>query len=331
MVIGRFANLNDLARALSSRSLVLVASSAMALVGCASFSPRVDLQEPARELGIVAAGNDCPSSSGEVTSRQEAEWRTRAEPAPSATLPRPTRNAYACLSLRDSLSRDSMSECTPDVTSVFATRLEVPRRVRGEMAYVGVDPREYGYDLAPLSNGDLLVEVRIAFTGALAKRPEVSASMSRKLTDAAEIWTRSSVVFGERKNRMRFRFVAVPETEDSHFVIHLVPGEPRTPFDETWGEGWSAHLMAHEIGHMMGLDDEYEQFRKTLGHALGREAAWRADPTIRLSWLRCDLGSLMCDSKGESAVPLPHHYYLIARRRFCRSQSPGFYGPFDPR
>jgi hypothetical protein len=76
-------------------------------------------------------------------------------------------------------------------------------------------------------------------------------------------------------------------------------------------------VLAHEVGHMMGLDDEYPQLRKTLGHALGEEPHWRKDRATRVSWLRCDLGSLMCDSKGADSVPLLHHYYAIARRRFC--------------
>jgi hypothetical protein len=137
--------------------------------------------------------------------------------------------------------------------------------------------------------------------------------MQRKLDRAADLWTEHSP--GEK---VRFRFRAV--TTDAslpHFDVELVPGEPRVPYDVAWGREWSWHLLAHEIGHMMGLDDEYGQLRKTLGHALGEEPRWKEDPALKTAWFQCNIESLMCDSKGEQSQPLAYHYYAILRRRFC--------------
>src|SRR5262249_20674365 len=113
-----------------------------------------------------------------------------------------------------------------------------------------------------------------------------------------------------------FRFRAVDG--GAHFAVDLAPGAPRTPYDVTWGEGWSWHLIAHEIGHMMGLDDEYGQLRKTWGHVLNEDVRWDADAELKANWLQCNLKSLMCDSKGEDSTPQRYHYYVILRRRFCR-------------
>jgi hypothetical protein len=104
--------------------------------------------------------------------------------------------------------------------------------------------------------------------------------------------------------------------------VKLAPGDARTPFDVTWGAEWSWHLLAHEIGHMMGLDDEYGQIDKTLGHAIGADDAWDKDPVVKVRWFACDPHSLMCDSKGEQSTPQRYHYYVILRRRYCRASRP---------
>lgn len=300
----------------------LVASS-VATSACAAFAPHTRLRRPARALDIPTSesGAGCRRSAGDIVSSLLA--------APSSwsgvNLPLDARGDFACLSLRDSMSRDSMAACAPSPEEVWRRPLPARRRVIGDLAYVGIDPREYTYDLVPAKGDDIartMVEVRIHFRGELGGDASAVMAMQNKLTSAAALWSAHSP-----GGRMTFRFLAVSSLDNPHFDIDLVPGEPRTPFDLTWGAEWSAHLIAHEVGHMMGLDDEYEQLRKTWGHAIGREAAWRADPAIRLEWLRCDLGSLMCDSKGEAAVPLPHHYYVIARRRFCRPTTTGFAFP----
>jgi hypothetical protein len=137
------------------------------------------------------------------------------------------------------------------------------------------------------------------------------AEMQAKLARAAAFWTHYSP-----KDDATFRFVVVESGE--HFAVNLAPGAPRTPFDVTWGADWTWHLIAHEVGHMMGLDDEYRQIKKTLGHVIRKDVTWDADPAVKAGWFECNLKSLMCDSKGEDSTPQRYHYYVILRRRFCR-------------
>jgi hypothetical protein len=261
----------------------------------------------ARALGARTAPDGCARGEAELTEATAAALRaSRAH----LHLLGPD---WACLAIEDDLSRDSMGACAPPPDDVFSRPLAFARPVKGEIFYVGLDPREYAYDLFPLPDG-MLVEVRVQLTGGLAGDPDVLAAMQRKMDLAADLWTRHAP-----GGRARFRFVALANGDASpHFDVRLVRGEGRSPFDVAWGTEWSWHLLAHEIGHMMGLDDEYGQLRKTLGHALGREEAWQAQPAEKVEWFHCDPASLMCDSKGETSVPLPYHYYVVLRRRFCR-------------
>jgi hypothetical protein len=221
------------------------------------------------------------------------------------------------LAITDDLERDSMGACTPPPGDVFERSRPFARRIAGEVFYVGLDPREYAYDVVS-REGAFEVEVRVQLTGALASDAGVVLTVQRKMDLAAHLWTTHAP-----GHIARFRFVAVTGDETwPHFQVRLSEGDARTPYDVSWGTEWSAHLLAHEIGHMMGLDDEYGQLKKTVGHALGQEAVWKTQPAEKVDWFHCDPTSVMCDSKGEASVPLPYHYYVILRRRFCRASTP---------
>ena len=288
--------------ALLSRRLARALATMVSLSGCVAV--RVDLAPIASPLSVAAIDGACPYDADALTRATLERWQTTPADA------RPFAREWACIALRDNLAYDTMSECEPPVDDVLAPSRGRSRRIVGEHFYMHVDPREYAYDISVGATLD--VEVRIQMTGDLARDPRVVASMQEKLARAAELWTANA------PSGMRFRFRAeTSDAKDPHFAVTLAPGEPRTPYDTTWGADWSWHVLAHEVGHMMGLDDEYPQIRKTLGHALGQEPRWRRDRAVRAEWLSCDLGSLMCDSKGATSVPLSHHYYVIARRRFC--------------
>ena len=288
----------------------------LALAGCGAYArPPEDphaYASAARALGARVVGDRCPLGVADLTARTIAAW---------GEDPRRYSAEWACVAIVDDLARDSMGSCAPPPDAVFAARGPYARRVTGDVFYVGLDPREYAYDLVagPAGGGSPVdVEVRVELTGPLAREPARVRAMQRKMDLAAAFWTRYAPGGGAR-----FRFLAVTDDGASpHFQVRLAPGEPRSPFDVTWGEDWSWHLLAHEIGHMMGLDDEYGQVKKTVGHAIGEEPTWTVDPIDKIRWFNCDPHSIMCDSKGEASTPLPYHYYVILRRRFCRVTEP---------
>lgn len=74
--------------------------------------------------------------------------------------------------------------------------------------------------------------------------------------------------------------------------------------------GRQAKFFAHEIGHMLGLDDEYHGIHTLFYNPNKKDTTNRNE---RLS--KCDESSIMCDAfVGE---PMAHHYYSLLSRAAC--------------
>ena len=86
--------------------------------------------------------------------------------------------------------------------------------------------------------------------------------------------------------------------KDAHFTINIVNGWTRGPYLREHSIDWDYRIYAHEIGHMLGLDDEYDQ---VIGTLFGNS--------------RCTNNSMMCSSRRDG---FPRYYwYLIFRRGQC--------------
>ena len=290
-------------------ALVALASSGCAASTQPTASP-ADVVRVAGDLGARTVGTSCAHGRSELTDLTLAEWRLH----PGSTA---FDADWACIALEDNLARDSMAGCAPPPADVLARPITFGRRVTGELFYVGLDPREYAYDLVPDPIG-IGVEVRIQLMGPLVADPARVAAMQKKLDRAAELWSENSP-----GGNVHFRFLAeTTDTASPHFQVRLYEGEGRTPFDVSWAEAWPWHLLAHEIGHMLGLDDEYGQLKKTWGHAIGEDTLWDKNVPDKIRWFNCNPGSLMCDSRGLPSTPQRYHYYVILRRRACRVTPP---------
>ncbi len=154
----------------------------------------------------------------------------------------------------------------------------------GKITYVGVFPKAYKYDVIRNAQGVTTFQVRVNL-----KNPNASdvEHFRQKVGEAEKIWNESKV---QTDFAYQFRFSITEKKDEAHFAVN-VKESTRGPYDTNWGRTWSGRTIAHELGHMLGLGDEY----KTL--------SGESD---------CFDGSLMCSSsRGEL---MDHHYYFILRR-----------------
>lgn len=83
----------------------------------------------------------------------------------------------------------------------------------------------------------------------------------------------------------------------------------RTPYFQAVRSGWSLPILAHEIGHLLGLLDEYEMFSGIV--SVYPKTAFPGAERSRMGW-----------SMKEGSQLLPLHHYLILRRYFCPNPEP---------
>lgn len=160
-------------------------------------------------------------------------------------------------------------------------------KVRGSISYRGFFPGKYKYNVYRSKSGQIIIYSNFYFQNRKYNDPGVQM-MKRKLKKASEIWTSKNPF----KNNVRFIFQVVDKRSKAHFDARLIDGKTRGPYFMTWTTAWSPYVVAHEIGHMLGLDDEYEGSKG------------------------CPTNSIMCYSSSTSKY-YPFHYYMIFRRILC--------------
>ncbi len=260
----------------------------------------------AQELDIPVRSDACRLSISALTRLELAD--------PRASQSRDRyRSDWACDMLVDDMTRDTVSRaCLPSPSVLFSRRYTGTVHVKGQVSYMDVAALPYSYDISPDRDGHPVVTIRISFDGPLAADAQNVGDIQEKLNRAAAIWTEAAP-----NDWVHFRLVIVKLKEERAFSLELRSGCPRAPFNVALGLGCSPHVLAHEVGHMLGLDDEYDQISKTEGHLLGVDARWDLDRRLKLAWFHCGPDSIMCDSRGADSQPQPFHYYVILRRFVC--------------
>ncbi len=166
---------------------------------------------------------------------------------------------------------------------VNATNLRLRPKVKGNITYVIIGKR-YEYDIVQRGDKAFTILVRVHL-----KSPNNEDVMifSQKIKQAENIWNSQKLAADFDYN---FQFEIVTDPKLAHFSVN-VKDKTRGPYDTNWGRHWTGTVIAHEIGHMLGLGDEYE----TLSGKIN-----------------CLTSSLMCSS--WSGRLMPHHYYFVLRR-----------------
>jgi hypothetical protein len=172
----------------------------------------------------------------------------------------------------------------PNPYQINQSQLRPIKGLSGSITYVGIVNKKYSHDILEDLNGEKILKVRVHFKNA---NPQDRRTFKEKFKQAEDIWNQSRI---ERDFNYRFVFEVVEKEVQSHFSVLLLD-ETRGPYDTFWSRRWTSRVVAHELGHMLGLGDEY----KTISGQID-----------------CYKPSLMCAS--WSGDPLPHHYYFILRR-----------------
>lgn len=207
---------------------------------------------------------------------------------------------WACVMKKRHLKRDSLKNCFPETIS----SLSVPskRLIQGKVKYMGLFSEPYKYEVSQDADGKILIEVRIHFTK-LGLEAESLKITKEKLAYASELWSSQSP-----EKMIKFSFTAVSAEENPHFTVKLAAKTPGTKFNSIWGITNSKNIVAHEVGHMLGLDDEYSVVR-TLVWEIKNEVDTRM----------CNLRSIMCDPYESRPTIYPYVYYVILRRLGCEA------------
>ncbi len=161
---------------------------------------------------------------------------------------------------------------------------QTTERIEGRITYAGFFRKKYKYDLIRPAPNTVVLNVRVFLEDATA---EDLVNFAEKIQQAEAKWNHDRVVMDFDYS---FKFELAESDDKAHFSVKVLD-ETRGPYDQFWSRKWTSVTIAHELGHMLGLGDEYETLTGKMD---------------------CLAESLMCASwSGDLMV---HHYYFILRR-----------------
>jgi hypothetical protein len=179
--------------------------------------------------------------------------------------------------------RDTHKEF-PAPEKIILKNLKLVPQVQGRITYAGIVSKKYIYDILENSPSDFTINVRVHLTDATIDDWD---AFTAKMKAAENTWNGFAPPTDFKYN---FKFDIVRDPKQAHFSVRVLDST-RGPYDTNWGRNWNSTTIAHEIGHMMGLGDEYQTVSGKID---------------------CFERSLMCHS--WYGAPMPHHYYFILRR-----------------
>lgn len=156
------------------------------------------------------------------------------------------------------------------------------KSIIGKITYVMIFKKAYKYDVS-LENGVYVFKVRIHL-----KNPTLTdiSEFTDKIKQAEKEWNDYRVGMDFL---YEFRFDLETDIKKAHFSVNVL-NSTRGPYDTNWGRDWDSRTISHEVGHMMGLGDEYQTLT---------------------SQNDCVEESKMCHQYGKL---WQHHYYFVLRR-----------------
>lgn len=204
--------------------------------------------------------------------------------------------------------------------------------ISGSRIYYKLFKKDYGYTIKEsASNNQLIVDLKIHYYVSEAylkyarklhekndeykehypqTAEEILERVKKELARAEDVWN------SDAPKNVRFRFRMTPNEKEAHYSIKL-KNSLGALYDKSMWALDTYDTIAHEIGHMLGLDEEYSFFTSnvfTLHQNMeffNKKKTPESRNSAVLKDARCNLKSVMC-SHGTTVYPY-HYNHILGR------------------
>lgn len=255
---------------------------------------------------------------------------------------------WKCIFAEQNLNKDN-NKTNNTYENLFPIVDDKTYEIEGKIRYYGFIPKKYKYTVkldARQNRIEIILNINMYLSKQLAKRTEIcnedesiiSAKYSlrtitrikkicvyeegrvqykplvtlweeidSKLKEAEDLWNKSA------PKNIKFTFNRVNSNDKSHYKIKIAD-KFGALYDTFLYYGFGADVFAHEVGHMLGLDEEYALVTSNIlpYHELKNDLLHKGEDfeTTGIKDMRCNLDSIMCVRE----TIYPYHYNNILRR-----------------